>query len=359
MQTTDSGAARRTNAEIAFVKRVLIVALIAIVITVMWLLSHVALLFFGALLIAMTLRALGGQFVKLGVSEMVGVLLATLLIAIVITGSVTLFGSEIADQAQILFDRLRSSIKSFGDRFDITSLRDLMKEISPASDIMGLIPSFLSWSISIGGALAALLFVLVAGFYLALDPRSYRDGLIKLVPPAYHANAIATVDDIGEALHRWIGGQFIVMIIVGVASGVGLWIVGVQSPLALGLLAGLANFVPYVGSIVAAAITLVIAGAQGFEYVASAGVVMLIVQQLESNVATPLIIGRAVSIAPATGLFAIAAMAVLFGPLGILFGYPLSIVADIAIRRLYIRDTLDEPVEILGDQAEKSSDAAR
>ena len=82
---------------------------------------------------------------------------------------------------------------------------------------------------------------------------------------------------------------------------------------------------------------------------------MFIVQQIESNVVTPVVVGGAVSLSPVTGLFAIVAMAVLFGPLGVLFGFPLAVVADIAIRRLYIRDALDEPVEILGDQAKKSS----
>ena len=76
-------------------------------------------------------------------------------------------------------------------------------------------------------------------------------------------------------------------------------------------------------------------------------------------VIAPLVVGRRVSIAPATGLFAIVAMAVVFGPLGVLLGFPLTIVADIVIRRLYVRDALDEPVEILGDEAEKSAKAAK
>ena len=66
----------------------------------------------------------------------------------------------------------------------------------------------------------------------------------------------------------------------------------------------------------------------------------MIVQQVESNLITPLIADRMVSIAPAVGLFAVVAMGVLFGPLGLLLGFPLAIVFDVAIRRLYVRDTL-------------------
>jgi predicted PurR-regulated permease PerM len=57
-------------------------------------------------------------------------------------------------------------------------------------------------------------------------------------------------------------------------------------------------------------------------------------------------------------MFAMFAMALLFGPLGVIFGFPLAIVADIAIRRLYVRDTLDKPVEILGKPAQRSEVAA-
>ena len=67
------------------------------------------------------------------------------------------------------------------------------------------------------------------------------------------------------------------------------------------------------------------------------------------------ITGRALAMAPAVGLFAVVALGVLFGPLGLLFGFPLAIVIDVAIRRLYILDSLDQPVEILGAPAKRSA----
>jgi predicted PurR-regulated permease PerM len=76
--------------------------------------------------------------------------------------------------------------------------------------------------------------------------------------------------------------------------------------------------------------------------------VLVVVQQVESNLIMPLIADRMVSIAPAVGLFAVVAMGVLFGPLGLLLGFPLAIVFDVAVRRLYVRDTLGQPVQIVG-----------
>jgi predicted PurR-regulated permease PerM len=78
------------------------------------------------------------------------------------------------------------------------------------------------------------------------------------------------------------------------------------------------------------------------------------VQQVESNIIMPLVSGRAVKLPPAMGLFAVVAIGILFGPLGLLLGYPLAIVVDVAVRRLYVREALGEKVEIAGESGKKS-----
>jgi predicted PurR-regulated permease PerM len=206
----------------------------------------------------------------------------------------------------------------------------------------------IAWSTTIAGALASLLLVMFGGMYLAIAPSLYRDGLLKLVPPAIQPNVNATLDDAGEALRRWLRGQVLAMLLVGVFTGLGLWLVGVQSALALGFIAGLAEFVPIIGPILAAIPALLIASNQDVQTVLLALAVLVVVQQVESNLIAPLIAERMVSIAPAVGLFAVVAMGVLFGPLGLLLGFPLAIVLDVAVRRLYVRDTLGEHIKIMG-----------
>jgi predicted PurR-regulated permease PerM len=142
------------------------------------------------------------------------------------------------------------------------------------------------------------------------------------------------------------------MLLVGIATALGLWLVGVQSAFALGVIAGLAEFVPIIGPILAAIPALLIASNQDLQTVLLALAVLVVVQQVESNLIAPMIADRMVSIAPAVGLFAVVAMGVLFGPLGLLLGFPLAIVMDVAVRRLYVRDTLGEPVKIMGKPAE-------
>jgi predicted PurR-regulated permease PerM len=131
--------------------------------------------------------------------------------------------------------------------------------------------------------------------------------------------------------------------------GAGLAIIGVPSALGLGFIAAVLEFVPIVGPIVAAVPALLLASTQSVEMVAWTLGLFVVVQQIESNIIMPLVSGRAVKLPPAVGLFAVVAIGILFGPLGLLLGYPLAIVADVAVRRLYVRDMLGEDVEIVGE----------
>jgi predicted PurR-regulated permease PerM len=72
-----------------------------------------------------------------------------------------------------------------------------------------------------------------------------------MFPPRARAYASEMIDDIAWALRRWLLGQFIEMVLVGVSSGVAGWLIGLPTPIALGLIAGIAGFVPYLGPVVA------------------------------------------------------------------------------------------------------------
>jgi predicted PurR-regulated permease PerM len=125
--------------------------------------------------------------------------------------------------------------------------------------------------------------------------------------------------------------------------------------LALGLIAGVAEFVPIAGPVIGAVPALLLASTQDWHTVGWTLAVFVVVQQIESNLIMPLVAGRAVAVPPAVGLLAVVALGVLFGPLGLVLGYPLAIVIDVAVRKLYVRKTLGEEVEVTAEQ----SDSAR
>jgi predicted PurR-regulated permease PerM len=82
--------------------------------------------------------------------------------------------------------------------------------------------------------------------------------------------------------------------------------------------------------------------------------VFVVVQQVENNIILPLLTGRAVDLPPAVGLLAVVAVGILFGPLGLLLAYPLAIVIDVAVRRLYVREALGEKVAIPGEKEKRA-----
>jgi predicted PurR-regulated permease PerM len=129
----------------------------------------------------------------------------------------------------------------------------------------------------------------------------------------------------------------------------GLFAIGMPSALALGFLAGLSEFVPIVGPILSAIPALLLAFSEGGNMVFWVAGLYLLIQQLEGNVIMPLVQRKTVDLPPVVALFALVALGILFGPLGVLLGTPLTVVLYVAVNQLYVRDTLGEDAEIPGE----------
>ncbi len=337
------------TSEVMFVRRILIVGAFVGLAAAIWFLSNVLLLVFAGILLAVLLRAIADPLTrKLAISDGWALLLSGLTILIVLGIGVILFGAQISSQFGQLAQVLPQAVERILQEFGFSGVQELLT----GTVVGNILTTAYSWGTAIIGVLAGLLFVVFTGIYLSISPTTYRNGLIALFPPTIQPQISATIEDAGRALSLWLGGQLAAMAVVGVMTALGLWLIGLPSPFALGFIAALADFVPIVGPIAAAIPGLLVASSQGFDMVLWTLAVYVIVQQIESNVILPIIVGSAVQLQPAVGLFAVIALGVLFGPLGVLFAYPLAVVADVAVRRLYIRDTLGEPVEIVGEGQE-------
>jgi predicted PurR-regulated permease PerM len=332
--------------EAVYIRRVLIAVGILALAAALYVLSDILLLAFGAVLVAVVLRAIALPIYRgTTLGQRFSLLAAGLAVVALLGGIGYMFGGQISEQLYTLIERLPAATASLSKSMPYLSVAELVK----GSSVGNLIASAFSWGTTVFGALAALIVVIIAGVYIAVAPEVYRGGFIMLFPKRVQPNIAATVDDAGEALRLWLGAQLLAMIIVGVMIGAGLAIIGVPSALGLGFIAAVLEFVPIVGPIVAAVPALLLASTQSVEMVGWTLGLFVVVQQIESNIIMPLVSGRAVKLPPAVGLFAVVAIGILFGPLGLLLGYPLAIVADVAVRRLYVRDMLGEDVEIVGE----------
>ena len=201
------------------------------------------------------------------------------------------------------------------------------------------------------GALANLVFVLFVGVFVAADPTGYRDGALRLVPPARRARARAVADAVVATLRRWLLGQLFSMVSVGLLIGTGLALLGMPFALVVGVLAGVLEFVPFVGALVGGVVAVTLAFAEGAREASYVLVFYLIVQQIEGNVLMPLVQRYSVELAPALSLVAVLVVGALLGLPGLVVATPLVVVAVTLVRTLYIEDVLGDraPPDTAGD----------
>jgi predicted PurR-regulated permease PerM len=195
---------------------------------------------------------------------------------------------------------------------------------------------------TVGGAISGVVIVLIGGLYLAAQPELYVRGLLRLSPNASRSRVADTLDAITVSLRNWLKGQALGMLFVGVATGLGLWLAGLPGAWAIGLIGGLAEFVPYLGIFVAGIPAVILGFGQGVDTGLWTVAVLVAVQQLQGNLVMPLLQNRMVDLPPAITIFGIIAAGILFGLPGVLLATPLTIVVLVLVRRLYLREDEEE-----------------
>jgi predicted PurR-regulated permease PerM len=192
------------------------------------------------------------------------------------------------------------------------------------------------------GAIGGLVMMLVVGIYLAADPDLYRRGVLHLVPCGQRARVSRALGDAATGLSRWLLGQGVAMLAVGVLTATGLALIGMPLALPLGFIAGVLEFVPFFGSLAAGALIVLLAFTQGEAQALYAALVCFGVQQFESYVIQPFVQRWAIALPPALGLIAVIVFGVVFGPLGVVFAVPLMVVVMLLVQRLYIAEALGD-----------------
>jgi predicted PurR-regulated permease PerM len=327
---------------VEFLKRALIVVAVAVIPFLIWYLFGVVLIVFGAIILAMLVRLGAQPFMRwLSLPESVALAISGLLIIVIIGGAGYLFGTRMADELQDVLHRVTSASGDIQDSLQGSQFGRFLLNHVTGSNVS--VTDVLSGLLKISSTLLeAVVIMVISGAYLAAQPRLYRDGLIWLFPPRAHARAAEIIDGIGEALRLWLVGQLIEMILIGVLATLAVWIIGVPSPLALGLIAGVGEFIPYLGPLIAAIPAVLVALTKSPEATLWTALAYLIIHQIEGNLVAPLIQRRMVTIPPAVMLLGIVSITYLFGTAAIVFAAPIVVVIFAAVSLLYVRDTLGE-----------------
>ncbi|BEV11134.1 AI-2E family transporter [Asticcacaulis sp. DW145] len=314
------------------------------------------LLVFGAVVVATVLRATAEPLVKyLKLKDSWAVLLALLFLVSFLAASGWLFGSEIVRQTNNLSREIPEAWAQLQVRLRASdvgaTLLDQINGLSQqASGVLSLVPKIAG---EIASSVANLLVVVVAGIFMAMQPRSYRDGVVRLFPRSQKDRVRDGLNLSGKALRLWLLGQLFSMVLVGSLTAIGLSIAGVPSAGALGLMSGLAQFVPIVGPVVSAGPGLLLAASENMTTFVAALVIYVGVSQLESNIITPMVQKHVAAVPTVITLFAVLGFGSLLGPLGVLFATPLTVVAHTLVMKFYVGEVLGDH----GAEAEVSGEA--
>lgn len=331
-----------------FLKHVLMVAAVVLGALVLWRTYEILLLVFASALLATVLRALAefvGRYTRLPD-------LAAYAVAIVVTlallgGAFWIFGAHATAQVNALAERLPQALASLRGWLDSQPwLRPIAESFQPGDQAGSLAARLGGFAMASFDVAAGLVLILFGGLYFGAQPGLYHQGVKMLFPPRLHGQVGDALDLAGYAMRRWLLGQLVDMATVGLLTGIGLWAIGAPSPLALGLLSGLASFVPYIGPIAAGALAVLVASAQSLELGAWTLALYLGVQQVEGHLIMPFVQRWTIALPPALGVFAVVAMGYLLGPLGVILATPLTLVVFVLVKKLYLQDTLHERVPI-------------
>ena len=305
-------------------------------------LANVLLLAFACTLTALILVTFADHIRRrVPMPQAAALTLAVLAVAVLLGGSFWFFGRTMSAQFTELAQRLPAAWASLQGKLQATDAGTaLLTRAQAFAPTSASIVTLLTKAVAIGTEiLSGLVLVIVGGLYLAAQPGLYGGGLIRMIPARGRAEGVATLAAIATALRGWLKGQGIGMIFVGVGTGAGLAIAGVPAAFAIGLIAGIGEFVPYLGTIVAGVPAVLL----GFSVSSTTGfwalAVLLGVQQLQGHVVMPLLQRQMVDLPPALTVFGIVAAGILLGPVGILLATPLTVVILVLVRRLYLGDT--------------------
>ena len=364
--TEDAKSEQEKTTEGFFARRVLItvgiVLLLLLIAFVLFYAIEVLLLLFGAILLAIFLHGLANisrRYLRIG--EGYSVLLVAALLVAALSLAVWMLAPSVADQVKNLRNELPQAALGVRQYLSNYSWGNLILEQMPStaeamekvnnSNILARVGGFFSSTITI---LTNIALMILLSIYLASEPKTYIKGFTKLFPQQNRKRVREILYEIGETLSWWLIGKGASMLLIGVLTWIGLYFIGVPLALTLGLIAGLLSFIPNFGPILSAVPAILLAFIDSPTSALYVLGLYIVVQLIESNLATPLIERRTVELPPVLTVVFQLALAILFGAAGLILATPILAVVMVLVQTLYIQDVLgDEPDNLMEDNKAK------
>jgi len=283
----------------------------------------------------------------------------SLTIVVLLLGAVIGLGGwamapQISEQSSQLAEEIPAAIERLqGEVAQHPLLKRVVADLPPPEDIVKqmstMVPNAGLFFSGILGALGNVVIIVFVGIYFAAAPGVYTGGFIRLVPQAKRGRAREVMGEMGDSLASWLVGKAVSMLIVGTTTAIGLSLLGVPLALILGVIAGLLDFIPYIGPIMAGIPAVLLALSISPDMALYALLLFAAINMLEGYVLQPMIEAKAIELPPALVIVMQLVFGTLFGFAGVALATPLAAVLAVAVRMLYIEDVLgDRPAKGVG-----------
>lgn len=212
---------------------------------------------------------------------------------------------------------------------------------------------FLTSTLSAFGGVLLIIFLSV---YIGAEPTTYRSGLMHLFPQRTRKRAGEVLEAMAVALRKWLVTQLIAMAVIGSVTTIVLLIFKVKAAFALGLLAGLFEFIPTIGPILSAVPAIAMGFLDSPEKALFIGVAYIGIQFLENHILIPLLMRGGVDLPPALTVISQALMAMVFGFIGLMVAVPLLAAVMVPIKMLYVQDVVGDRMDALDEDDDDDDD---
>ena len=326
------------------IRRVGVVTVFVVVFALLWFARKVLLLLFAGLLVALILTTFTNLIRRvLPIGHKAGLAIVLFLLVGVVAGLVAIGIPAVAGQFSQLSEEIpkrAAEVRAWIQNSPaIQKLNQNLPELDkmfPASGGGG----FTKFFSSTFEAVSSFVFIVFTGLFAASSPQLYRGIIVKLFSPRLRPRANETIDRIICTLKYWLLGQSVSMVVVGIVTGVAVAIAGVPFALALGILAGIFEFIPFIGPLMSAIPALLLAFAGGMDKVLIVVAIFAAIQFMEGNVLQPIVQRRAIDLPPVVTLVALLVFGGAFGLLGMFVAAPLAAVILVLLEELYLREYL-------------------
>jgi predicted PurR-regulated permease PerM len=320
---------------------------------ILWQLRQAILLIFTAIVIANALNILVQRFHRSGMKRGFAVLLSVFLMLGILVGFFFLIVPPFAAQFQELSQLVPTGIERLSAWFDVLKERispQLLEYIPSIDQLVQQLQPFVNRMLGGGfslvsnslGVVVNLFLVLILTLMLLADPTPYRKSFIRLFPSFYRRRVDTILDKCEVALRGWLVGILFNMFVIASLSFFGLLILGIPLALAQAALAGILTFIPNIGPALSVVPPIAIALLDEPWKAIAVLILYVLIQQIETNLLTPYVMAQQVSLLPAVTLMAQVFFATFFGFLGLLLALPLTVIGQVWLKEVVVKDILDQ-----------------